>query len=95
MPLTREEVEHVALLSRLELTEEEIHLFTPQLSEILDFFGQLNKLDTTGVPPTSHAIPMQNVLRADEPAPSLPPEAVLANAPQEQADCFQVPRVIE
>ena len=95
MPLTPEEVDHVALLSRLELTEEERELFTRQLSAILDYFQQLRELDTTGVPPTSHAIPMQNVLREDNLKESLAQDDVLANAPQEQQGCFQVPRIIE
>ncbi len=95
MPLTPEEVEHVALLGRLELTPEESELFTRQLSAILDHFQELKELDTTGVPPTSHVIPLQNVLREDTPAASLTQEEALANAPQEQEGCFQVPRVIE
>lgn len=95
MPLTPEEVEHVALLSRLELTGEERALFTRQLSAIVDYFQQLRELDTAGVPPTSHVVPMQNVLREDSPRPSLPQEEALANAPEEQQDCFLVPRIIE
>ena len=95
MPLTPEEVEHVALLSRLELTEEERALFTRQLSAIVDYFQQLRELDTAGVPPTSHVVPMQNVLREDSPRPSLSQEEALANAPEEQQDCFLVPRIIE
>lgn len=95
MPLTPEEVDHVALLGRLELTEEERSLFTKQLSAILDYFQQLRELDTTGVPPTSHVIPMQNVLREDAPTASLPAEEALANAPQQQQECFLVPRIIE
>jgi len=95
MPLTPEEVDHIALLGRLELTEGERENFTRQLSAILDYFQQLKGLDTTGVPPTSHVIPMQNVLREDEPKPSLAQSEALANAPQEQQGCFQVPRIIE
>lgn len=95
MPLTPEEVEHVALLGRLELTAEERALFTRQLSAIVDYFQQLRELDTAGVPPTSHIVPMQNVLRKDSPRPSLPQEEALANAPEEQQDCFLVPRIIE
>jgi aspartyl-tRNA(Asn)/glutamyl-tRNA(Gln) amidotransferase subunit C len=95
MPLTPEEVDHIALLGRLELTEGERENFTRQLSAILDYFQQLKGLDTTGVLPTSHVIPMQNVLREDEPKPSLSQQEALANAPQEQQGCFQVPRIIE
>lgn len=95
MPITPEEVDHVALLSRLELTEAERELFTRQLSAILDFFQDLRALDTSGVPPTSHAIPMQNVLREDNMKESLTQDEVLANAPREQQGCFEVPRIIE
>ncbi|NIM05013.1 MAG: Asp-tRNA(Asn)/Glu-tRNA(Gln) amidotransferase subunit GatC [Armatimonadetes bacterium] len=95
MPLTPEEVDHVALLARLELTDEERSLFTSQLSAILDYFQQLRELDTTGVPPTSHVVPLQNVLREDTSAKSLPQEEALANAPEQRQDCFLVPRVIE
>jgi len=95
MPLTPEEVEHVALLGRLELTSEEREIFTSQLNSILEHFEQLRQLDTTGVPAMSHAIAMLNVLREDEPSPSLPPEEVLQNAPDQASGCFRVPRVIE
>jgi len=95
LPLTPEEVEHVALLGRLELTAQEREVFTRQLSAILDYFQQLRELDTTGVPPTSHVIPLQNVFREDESGKSLSQEETLANAPEQQQGCFQVPRVIE
>ena len=95
MRLTPEEVDHVALLARLKLTEEERERFTTQLNSILDHFEQLQQIDTTGVPPMSHAVPMSNVLREDEPAPSLAPEEALSNAPDQARDCFRVPRVIE
>jgi aspartyl-tRNA(Asn)/glutamyl-tRNA(Gln) amidotransferase subunit C len=95
MRLTPEEVEHVALLARLRLTEEERERFTTQLNSILEHFEQLQQIDTSGVPPMSHAVPMSNVLREDEPAPSLSPEEALQNAPDRDRDCFRVPRVIE
>ncbi len=95
MRLTPGEVEHVALLARLRLTEEERERFTTQLNSILEYFEQLQQIDTSGVPPMSHAVPMSNVLREDEPAASLLPEEVLRNAPEQARDCFQVPRVIE
>jgi aspartyl-tRNA(Asn)/glutamyl-tRNA(Gln) amidotransferase subunit C len=95
MLLTPEEVEHVALLARLELTDEERERFTSQLNSILEHFEQLRGIDTDGVPPMSHAIAMANVLREDEPAPSLSPEDALQNAPDRSDDCFRVPRVIE
>jgi aspartyl-tRNA(Asn)/glutamyl-tRNA(Gln) amidotransferase subunit C len=95
MRLTPEEVEHVALLSRLKLTADERERFTTQLNSILEHFEQLQQVDTSGVPPMSHAVPTSNVLREDEPAPSLAPEEALRNAPDQARDCFQVPRVIE
>jgi aspartyl-tRNA(Asn)/glutamyl-tRNA(Gln) amidotransferase subunit C len=95
MRLTPEEVEHVALLGRLELSEEERERFTTQLNSILEYFEQLQQIDTTGVPPMSHAVAVTNVMREDEPAPQLTPEEALQNAPDEDRDCFRVPRVIE
>lgn len=95
MRLTPEEVEHVALLGRLHLSEEERERFTTQLNCILQYFEQLQQIDTTGVVPTSHAVPVTNVFRADAPEPSLTPEEALANAPDQDRDCFRVPRVIE
>ena len=93
--LSRKEIEHVALLARLDLTEEEIERFTGQLNSIFEHFNQLNELDTTGIEPTSHAIPLGNVLREDVVTPSLSPEEVLANAPETGDTCFRVPRVVE
>jgi len=95
MRLTPEEVEHVALLGRLRLSEEERERFTTQLNSILEYFEQLQQVDTEGVPPMSHAIAMTNVMREDEPRPSLTPEEALGNAPEAERDCFLVPRVIE
>lgn len=95
MRLSREQVEHVALLARLELSEEEKERYTHELNQILEHFEALQKLDTENVPPTSHAIPMTNVLREDEPRPSLPREEVLQNAPDPAEGCFRVPRVVE
>jgi aspartyl-tRNA(Asn)/glutamyl-tRNA(Gln) amidotransferase subunit C len=95
MRLTPEEVEHVALLGRLRLTEEERARFTTQLNSILGHFEQLKEIDTTGVPPMSHAVPMSNVLREDVSQPSLSPEEALQNAPDQDRGCFRVPRVIE
>ena len=81
MRLTPEEVEHVALLARLRLTDEERERFTTQLNSILEHVEQLEQIDTSEVPPMSHAVPMSNVLRKDEPAASLTPEEALQNAP--------------
>jgi aspartyl-tRNA(Asn)/glutamyl-tRNA(Gln) amidotransferase subunit C len=93
--ITEEEVAHVAYLARLELTEEERKLFTTQLDSILGHFRRLQELDTEGVPPTSHAINMENVLRDDVVTESLPVEDVLANAPHRDGDFFLVPRIVE
>jgi aspartyl-tRNA(Asn)/glutamyl-tRNA(Gln) amidotransferase subunit C len=95
MALTREEVEHVALLGRLELDEQEIDRFTQQLNSVLEYFEQLREIDTQGVPPTSHVIPLTDVMRDDELAPSLPVEDTLANAPSRIAETFRVPKVVE
>ena len=95
MRLSHEEVEHIALLSRLKLSDEERERMTTQLNDIMAFFEQLGELDTTDVEPTSHVIPMSNVLRADEVKPSLPADDVLANAPERAGDTFRVPRVVE
>jgi len=95
MRLSQAEVEHIALLSRLQLTEEERERMTTQLNDIMRFFEQLGELDTTDVEPTSHVIPMSNVLRADEERRSLPADDVLENAPQRAGDTFRVPRVVE
>ncbi len=95
MRLTAKEVDHVALLARLKLTDEERERFTTQLNSILEHFEQLQQIDTTGVPPMSHAVPISNVLREDEPTPSLSPEEALRNAPDQAKGCFRVPRVIE
>jgi len=95
MRLTPQEVEHVALLGRLQLSDEERRRFTSQLNSILEYFDQLARIDTTGVPAMSHAVAMSNVFREDEPAPPLPSEEALRNAPDQARACFRVPRVIE
>jgi len=95
MPLSREEVQHLALLVRLGLSEEEMETFRHQLSQVLDHFRVLQELDTEDVPPTSHVLPLTNVMRDDVPAPSLPVEEVLANAPQREGDYFRVRAVLE
>jgi aspartyl-tRNA(Asn)/glutamyl-tRNA(Gln) amidotransferase subunit C len=93
--ITQEDVEHVAELARLELTAAEKEQFIAQLNQILTYMEKLNELDTTGVEPTSHVIPLSNVLREDEVRPSLDREAVLQNAPEESHFFFKVPRIIE
>jgi aspartyl-tRNA(Asn)/glutamyl-tRNA(Gln) amidotransferase subunit C len=88
------EVEHVALLARLELTDKEKEVYSRQLSDILEHARKLQQLDTKDVPPTAHVLPLQNVLREDRVGEHLPPEKVLANAPDRQDDFFKVPRII-
>jgi aspartyl-tRNA(Asn)/glutamyl-tRNA(Gln) amidotransferase subunit C len=95
MKITLQEVEHVARLARLELTAEEKERMRAQLDSILSYIDKLNELDTSDVEPTSHVLPMTNVFREDEVAPSLAQEAVLANAPDRQDLFFRVPRILE
>jgi aspartyl-tRNA(Asn)/glutamyl-tRNA(Gln) amidotransferase subunit C len=93
--LTINEVEHVARLARLELSAEEKERFTHQLNDILQYVEKLKELDTDGVEPTAHVIPLQNVLREDAVRPSLDREDVLANAPDREEAFFKVPKIIE
>jgi aspartyl-tRNA(Asn)/glutamyl-tRNA(Gln) amidotransferase subunit C len=95
MKLSRKEVQHIALLARLGLSEAEIEKFRIQLSDILENFEILKQLDTTDVPPTAQSIALQNVLRPDEAKASYPPEDILANAPQREGNCFKVRAVLE
>ncbi len=95
MKLSREEVLHIALLARLGLSEAEVHRLSEQLSNILENFEVLTKVDTTDVPPTAQSVALQNVLREDEVAPSLPPEKVLNNAPRREGDYFKIRAVLE
>lgn len=95
MEITREQVEHVAKLARLAVSEEEKVLFARQLSSILTYVETLNRVDTAQVEPTSHVIPMQNVMREDAVKPSLSRDEALANAPDSESGCFRVPKIIE
>ncbi len=95
MTISKKDVEHVAKLARLGLSEKEKTLFTKQLSDILEFADSLKKIDTKNVPPTSHAIPMENVLREDKVTPCKNTKDILANAPEEEEHMFKVPRIIE
>ena len=95
MKLSREEVLHIARLARLGLTEEDIDRFGEQISHLLEHFEVLQQVDTEGVPPTAQAIPLQNVMKPDEVAPSLPPSDILANAPRREEDFFRVRAVLE
>lgn len=93
--ITREEVLHVANLARLALTEDEVNRLQYELGRILEYFQQLQQLDTGDVPTTSHVLPMVNVLREDTVGESLPQSDVLANAPDQVEGFFRVPRIIE
>ncbi|MBH8604664.1 Asp-tRNA(Asn)/Glu-tRNA(Gln) amidotransferase subunit GatC [Thermoactinomyces sp. CICC 10522] len=95
MTISKEQVQKVAALARLKLTEQEADQYTVQLSNILQFAEKLNELETEQVEPTSHVLPMANVLREDEVMPSLPREKALANAPDQQDGMFRVPAVFE
>lgn len=95
MSLTIAEVEHIAELARLALTEEEKNLFRGQLSAILDYAAILQRVDTSAIPPTATVLPLRNVMRDDEPRPSLPIEDVLANAPDAADGCFRVTAILD
>jgi aspartyl-tRNA(Asn)/glutamyl-tRNA(Gln) amidotransferase subunit C len=95
LKITKEQVEYVAHLARLEFGEEEKGKFTTQLNDILLYMEKLNEVDTTGVEPETHAIAIQNAFREDRVLESLPHELSLANAPSESGNCFRVPKVIE
>lgn len=95
MSLTREQVLHIARLARVGVTEEDVARLQEQLSEILEHFEALRALDTEGVPPTSHPLPLESVMRADEVRPSLSTEDVLANAPLAQEDTFRVRAILD
>ncbi|HPZ08509.1 MAG TPA: Asp-tRNA(Asn)/Glu-tRNA(Gln) amidotransferase subunit GatC [Candidatus Eremiobacteraeota bacterium] len=92
--LTLSEVEYVASLACLELTEEEKKIFSQQLGEILDFFRQLDILDTEGIEPAFHSIPLKNVFRNDIKGNSIEHEKALSNAPQREGEYFKIPKII-
>ncbi len=91
MAITRDEVLHVARLARLALTEEEVDRLGAQLAVILEAVGKVSELDLAGIEPTSHPLDVVNVLRADDPRPSLPVEEALGIAPERDGDFFRVP----
>lgn len=95
MKLSLEEVEHIAELARLQLTEDEKETYRQQLSAILEYAARLQELDTSGILPTSSVLPMHGLLREDIPAEGLSKEQVLANAPLKKKDQFKVPPVLE
>src|SRR5262245_51598400 len=93
--VTRADIEHVARLARLALSEEEIEQFTDQLGVILEHAAKVAALDTAGVPPTAHPLPLVNVLRSDDVQHSLDRDEVLSMAPAAQDGRFRVPRILE
>lgn len=95
MKITKEEVEHVARLARLELSDAEKETLTGQMDAILAYVEKLNELDTANVVPTAHAVPMENAFREDVVRPSIGADNALANAPARAEGFFRVPKVIE
>lgn len=94
MTISREEVQHVARLARLDLAEDVLETMADQLGSILDYMDTLNRIDTEGIAPTAHAVSLTTPLRTDERRPHLDREAALANAPERDEDSFLVPKVI-
>ncbi len=95
MALDRREVERIAALVRISLTEEEMETLGEELSDILEQFQALSELDTSGVAPTAHPVQLQSVMRDDDAAGSLEPGEVLRNAPRRDGDLFRVKPVLE
>lgn len=94
MSLSRADLDRVALLARLRLSNEESDRLARQLTEVVDYFRQLDELDTSQVEPMAHAIDLHNVLVPDECRPSLPRDLALANAPKHDHECYRVPAVL-
>ncbi|HEX2382000.1 MAG TPA: Asp-tRNA(Asn)/Glu-tRNA(Gln) amidotransferase subunit GatC [Acidimicrobiales bacterium] len=92
--ISRDDVLHVAKLARLELTEAELELFTPQLAAVLEHAADVEALDVADVPPTAHPYPLRNVFRDDELRPSVDRDEVLAEAPDVEAGRFKVPPIL-
>ena len=92
--ISRADVVHVARLARLELTEEELDRYVDQLGAVLDHAADVAALDTSGVPPTAHPLPMENVLREDGARPSLDRDEILREAPDSDGTRFRVPRIL-
>ena len=95
MKISTKDVQHVARLSRLRFSEDQISLLTHQLNAILEYFEKLQELDTTGVEPSTHAVNLTNVFREDRIKASLTEEESLKNGPSKERGCFKVPKVIE
>jgi aspartyl-tRNA(Asn)/glutamyl-tRNA(Gln) amidotransferase subunit C len=95
MSITRDEVAHLARLSRLALGEEELDHLAPQLDQIISAVARVQEVTAEGIPPTSHALPIANVYREDEIVPCLPRDVVLAQAPAVEQERFKVPRILD
>ena len=93
--IDEDQVRHVAHLARLRLTDDQVDRLSAELSAILDYVDQLNRLDTNDVEPTAHPLPIRNVFRDDQAQPSFDPETALANAPQRERTFFRVPKVLD
>ena len=93
--IDRKAVEHVARLARLALTDSELERMRLELAAILQYIEKLEAVDVTGVEPTSHAVPLVNVMREDEEEPPFDREAMMRNAPDRSGEFFRVPRIIE
>ena len=91
--ISREQVEHVARLARLRFDEDELARLQPELGQIIEYVEQLSELDLSGLEPTSHAVPLKNVMRADEPVPGLTHEEAVGNGPSVERGQFVVPRI--
>jgi len=94
MSLSRADVEKTSLLARLRLSDAELEKMTVQLGQVVDYFRQLDEVDTSGVEPLAHALELFNVFADDEPQASLPREQALANAPKQDGECYRVPAVL-
>ena len=95
MKIARQEVEHVAVLARLALDDAELDQLTGEMNQILGYVDKLNELDTEGIIPTAHAVPVENAFREDVVRPSIGLEKALMNAPEVANNCFRVPKIIE
>ncbi len=95
MALSGDQVRWVAHLARLEISEAEVAMFTEQLSKVVDYIEQLKEVDTEGVEPMAHALPINNIFRDDELRESLPVDEALTNAPDRKGDFYSVPAVLD
>ncbi len=92
--ISKEEVEHIAWLARVELSEQEKARFTEQFNRILDYFKKIDEVNAKNVPPTYHVLELINVYREDKVTPSLPPKEILKNAPKKEKRFFKAPRIV-